>query len=243
MSRLAELGVVSGSDEQHTVQAGQEFIPPDDFASESGELLDQLSVVVTEDVIPDLEAYFGRWNPGGFMVFPLGMHDLGSVRLHVWPDDEPRETNDGPSIHSHAWHLTSLIMKGVYEDTLFELEVPEDYHPEPGESPLPRLYRSQLGADGRDVLVTDGSHVKPKPINDRRCVAGEKHFIPMGVPHLPRIPAGQTTATLVVDSPAFSETTDVVLYPHMEHVGNQVARARRLVDEAAAVAVKAKLLG
>ena len=242
MNRLSEFGVTSRTDEQHTVQADQIFIPTNEFASRSQELLDQLGVVVGEDIIPNLEAYFGRWNPGGFMVFPLGMHNLGSVRLHVWPDDEPRETNDGPSIHSHAWHLSSLIMRGVYEDTLFELEVLKEYVSKQGENPLPRLYQSQLDVDGRDILVTDGSHVRPIAISERCYKAGEKHFIPMGVPHLPRIPAGQTTATLVVDSPAFLETTNVVLYPHMEQPGDRVARTRRLVNEAAAIAVKVKLL-
>ncbi|MGZ6005473.1 MAG: hypothetical protein ACXWLH_04975 [Candidatus Saccharimonadales bacterium] len=242
MSRLAELGIGSGLDEQHIKSVNQLFIPPDDFASNAAELLDQLGPIVIEDVVPDLESHFGRWNPGGFMVFPLGMHSLGSLRLHVWPKNEPRETNDGPSIHSHAWHLSSLILNGLYADTLFDLEVLQDYQPKSGEDPLPRLYRSQLKADGRDVLVTDGEHVRPIPISDREYVAGEKHFIPAGVPHLPRIPAGQTTATLVIDSPAFAETTQVLLYPHMEHSNNQVARSRRLVDQAAATAVKAQLL-
>src|SRR3989344_4544091 len=120
---LEELGVKPGNDMQHSRMADLSLFPPDNFFEQAEILVTKASPIVLGKVVPHLEDYPGRWNPGGFMVFPLGIHHvLGSLRLHVYPEGMPRNTPQGPNIHNHAWHLFSNVLVGSYTDTLYALE-------------------------------------------------------------------------------------------------------------------------
>ena len=60
--------------------------------------------------------------------------------------------------------------------------------------------------------ITDGTIVKATPIEDRTVHAGEFHTIEgIKVFHIPTTPSDQLAATLVLDSPAFTNTTYVLL--------------------------------
>ena len=212
--------------------------------------------MVLEEVVPHLEEYEGRWNPGGFMVFPLGVHDvLGSLRFHVYPKGIPREIDQGgPNIHNHGWHLISNVLVGHYRDTLYALEnqgVVLGSNSQLGEKGLLRLFHTRRNVGGNDMLVTDGRVVRPVPTLNREVPAGNIHTIEANIIyHLTTISENQLTATLVLDSPAFVDSTDVLINSaspqlsgvQIESAMTEVANARRSVNYTTTVLAKAQLM-
>lgn len=100
---LEEIGFKSGYDTRHLQRGDPQVLLPNRFFDQAYALLEKAEPIVLDGVVPNLEQYSGRWNPGGFMVFPLGVHEvLGSLRLHVYPRGIPRETDQGPNIHNHG---------------------------------------------------------------------------------------------------------------------------------------------
>lgn len=62
-----------------------------------------------------------RWHPNGFAVFHIHEdHDLGNLRLHIWPDTARVNRPGGAPIHTHAWHLCSRVLSGTYTETIYE---------------------------------------------------------------------------------------------------------------------------
>lgn len=219
---LATAGIESGEDVKHSMNLGQSYIDPDEYFAQATTFLDDLSPGVFEHVAPELDDYADRWNPGGFMVFPLGLHEeLGSLRLHVWPPGAPRKSADGPSIHSHAWHLCSEVLSGTYSDTLFNVESAA----EEGQENVFTLYKTKRKDNGEDALVADGN-VKATPIGEREFSSGEIHTIEAGVYHIPTVSQEGHAATLVLDSPALAETTGVLI----QNGGGDISRVRRSLE-------------
>lgn len=241
---LEGLGIKFGSDVQHSVMADLRLFPAEDFFEQAEILVARASPIVLREIVPHLEDFPGRWNPGGFMVFPLGLHDvLGSLRLHVYPRGIPRETAQGPNIHNHAWHLFSRVLVGSYTDTLYALERirratdPEAAHPESG---LLRVFETRRNPGGRDRLVTDGALVRAVPLIDRQASAGQVHTIEADVVyHLPTVSPEQLTATLVLDSQAFAVSTHVLL----DSASLRIDRTRTPVDRSSALLAKAQMMG
>ena len=241
MNYLEGLAVRSGEDTQHRMLAEPQKFPQETHFPLAEKLLTKAAPIVLEKVVPNLEDFPGRWNPGGFMVFPLGIHeDLGSLRLHIWPAGVPRETEQGPNIHDHGWHLSSRVLAGQYADTIFELKdvSPSDIDGLNIEKGLLRLYQTKRNAGGQDTLVTDGTIVKAISIADRQVVEGQIHHIPFGVYHKSDIPVDRLTATLVLDSPAFVGSTGVLLNSDMP----VIARSRREIDRSSAILAKSQLM-
>lgn len=251
---LESLGFKSGHDVQHLQRADPHELLAGNFFDQATNLLQKASPIVLEELVPHLEEYEGRWNPGGFMVYPLGVHEvLGSLRFHVYPRGIPRESDQGPNIHNHGWHLISKILVGEYRDTIYNLEdqgVVLGSSSQLQERGLLRLFRTMRNPGGRDVLVTDGTVVRPVPTRHREAQTGDIHTIEANVVyHLTTIPEEQLTATLVLDSPAFTDTTDVLINSaspqlsgvQIESAMTEVARARRLIDHTTTVLAKAQL--
>lgn len=205
---LEALGIRSGEDVQHRQRAQLADYPPACHLPLAEDLLRRAAPIIVSEVVPNLTNYPVRWNPGSFMVFPLGMHDhLGSLRLHVWTAGL-RETSHGPNIHEHGWHLSSLVLAGPYTDNLYQLE---QVQKPPGEEGLLRLYMTERGQGGHDALTTDGALVGPRIIAERSIPQGQIHHIEAGVYHFTTVPLDRLVVTLVVDSPAFVEATGVLL--------------------------------
>lgn len=238
MNSLEALGVKPGTDEHHGLMS--EYIQAEDFFKAANVWLEKASPVVVNSIFPHLEDYFGRWNPGGFMVFPLGMHeDLGSIRLHVYPLGI-RETSHGPNIHNHAWHLASKVLAGNYVDVIYDLEdqgIVTNYDPL-NQDNLFRIFSTRRLPSGQDELVTEGRVVRPVPTLRRSVSTGSTHNIEAGIYHLTIIPDDELTATLVVDSPAFTNKTGILLATGQE----RITRNRLIVDEASILLAKEQLL-
>ena len=80
------------------------------------------------------------------------------------------------------------------------------------ENNLLRLYETRRNPGGNDQLVTDGTIVRVTPIQERNISEGNFHTIEaIDVYHKPTTPFEQLAATLVLDSPAFTNTTHVLL--------------------------------
>lgn len=253
LESLKALGFKQGHDVQHLQRIDPQDLLAPRFFADANTLLEKAGSIVLDEVVPNLEKFAGRWNPGGFMVFPLGVHDrLGSLRFHVYPRGIPRETEQGPNIHNHGWHLFSRVLIGHYRDTIYDLEpqgIVTDPNPNLSKQGLLRLYQTMRRPDGLDVLVTDGSVVRPVPTLDREIPAGKVHTIEANVIyHLTTIPADQLTATLVLDSPAFVDTTDVLINsasPQLTGPNSrieEIARTRIIVENATAIFAKAQLM-
>ncbi len=252
---LEALDFKSGHDVQHLQRIDPSELLAGNFFDQATVLLQKAGPMVLEEVVPHLEEYEGRWNPGGFMVYPLGVHDvLGSLRFHVYPRGIPRESDQGPNIHNHGWHLISNVLVEHYRDTLYDLEnqgVVLGSSPQLEERGLLRLFQTRRNAGGRDVLVTDGTVVRSVPTLNREVPAGNIHTIEANVIyHLTTIPQEQLTATLVLDSPAFADTTDVLINSaspqlsgvQIESAMTEIARARRSIDHTTTVLAKAQLI-
>lgn len=252
---LESLGFKSGHDVQHLQRVNPSDLLAGNFFDQATVVLQKAGPLVLEEIVPHLEEYEGRWNPGGFMVYPLGVHEvLGSLRFHVYPRGVPRESDQGPNIHNHGWHLISKILVGEYQDTIYDLErqgVVLGSSSQLQERGLLRLFQTMRNPGGRDVLVTDGTVVRPVPTRYREAQTGDIHTIEANtVYHLTTIPEEQLTATLVLDSPAFTDTTDVLINSaspqlsgvQIESAMTEVARARRLIDQTTTVFAKAQLM-
>ena len=234
MKILEQYGINSGSDEQHAAIAEQQ-IEAQTFFDDASELLDAITPAIEEEVIPNLEEFSGRWNPVGFMVFPLGLHEtLGSLRLHFWPRGERKVSAHRPNIHNHAWHLASKVLRGVYRDTLFTVQ---EAHENETEGTL-GVYTSRFTSSGTDILSTSGQRAFALPYNRRLIPAGNVHDIEAGTYHLPNIRADELVATLVVDSPAMDLHTRVLINEDSE----EISRQRIVASRQSTLEIKKKLM-
>lgn len=102
-----------------------------------------------------------------------------------------------------------------------------------------------------DVLGSLRFHVYPKGISRESDQGPNIHTIEANIIyHLTTIPQEQLTATLVLDSPAFADTTDVLINStspqlsgvQIESAMTEIARVRRSIDHTTTVLAKAQLM-
>ena len=201
---LLDLGFETGNDLAHEELV--DFMEPEEYRDKAYKMLDGVHGIF-ESLVEQIDDFADRWNPNGFMVFPLGVHrTLGSLRLHVYPERDSKELQSDPEIHSHAWHLASLVLgSGDYRDYTFALN---DEPSRDSQTPH-RVYKSRRGEDGVDYQTSDGTDVFPEITETRVIPPGQKHFIPAGLHHAP-IHSKLPTSTIVLDSHAFSPLTEIV---------------------------------
>lgn len=138
----------------------------------------------------------GTWHPNGFQVFRLlDIEDVGLLRLHVWPNGLRRVRRQQPVVHSHIFHLYSLVLVGEYREKFFRVR-------ETGASGAP-------GWSGWEVLPPRGDNVDRLAPESAvysvesmgrvaRCQAGTAHDMPAGVYHATLIPRGKCCVTLAL---------------------------------------------
>ena len=240
MNRLEAFGIGAGNDQEHRLLVDYDQLLAENYFGQAEELLETVSTTVLSGVVPHLEDYEGELQPGGFMVFPLGLHRLGSLRLHVWATGLDRESDRGPNIHNHAWLLASLVLAGTYSDIIYEAQNinASDHDSEALGIRLARLFRTMRNAKGEDVLMNDGTHVKPIPILERHIPSGQIHRIERDVYHVTTIPKEEFAATLVLNSPAFAETTNVL----SDNSNSEIVRTRIALDLESKLLAKEQLL-
>lgn len=232
MESFSKFGTAKGEDLQHANMASLADFPHDRYAKMAEAFLAKASVNVLTSVKEIFTGIEGKWNPGGFMVFPLGLLDDGSsLRLHVWPEGMERDTDQGPNPHNHSLHLSSRILIGTYSDVILDVE---PAGPEFGlvEAALKRddiytLYATHRTPGGKDILKTDGTLVRAIPRVSRTLKEGDSHHIPVDQYHQSNIPTDLLTATLVLDSPAFRASSNVLL----KSQDAEILRIRRNLEQ------------
>lgn len=241
---LQLLGLRAGHDIQHTRMTDGRLMSSHEFFERADALVEKAVPIVLNEVIPHLEDYPGRWNPGRFMVFPLGIHEeMGSLRFHAYPEGEPENTGKGPFTHNHGWDLYSRNIVGdPYTDIIVEL-VDHGIIKDPdfilGKDNLFRLFQTFRNPDGQDELVTDGRVVQAVTVLERIVPVGTSHTIEADtVYHKPTSSFNGINATLVLDSHAITPTTRVL----MDSNEARVDRFRRPITKEEALRVKGQLL-
>lgn len=240
MSTLESFGIKPGSDERHLIMAGSSYLKEEEFFQQAEAKLAEVAPVVLEEVVPHLEKYSGRWNPGGFMAFPLGLHDeLGQLRLHIWPESIERESSDGPNIHNHSWYLSSLILAGVYSDKLFKLHNWSTTDPEIiKDEGLVEVFQTIRNPAGQDAFVSTGRFVKPVSSFERVVTKGATHRIVPEMYHVTTVPVDQLAVTLIFDSHAFDTTTEVLIDSNRAKGG----RMRKEIEPESIILAKEQIL-
>ena len=208
MNSLKEYGILPTDTATALLHADDSRISPEQFFSESKELLGKLSEVVREEVIPHLEDYEGRWHPSGFMVYALGVHPkLGNLRFHIWPKNLRRRLIKGRGamgdiydgdIHNHAWNIVSFVME-YYSDNFYELKDATTPYNESNSS-LFRVFNVKYGENAEQGLVTEGRCVEASLSKQRVANRGDIHTINTSIFHAPTIPDDMLGSTLVLDS-------------------------------------------
>jgi hypothetical protein len=231
MSFLDEFGVRIGQDLRHQKMASLTTFPFDAFVLRSEKFLRDISDVVLANA-PKIFTLPGKWNPGGFLVFPLGMLDDGcSLRFHLWPRGFERESSQGPNPHNHSLHLVSRILIGSYSDIILNVNT---FIPQANSdsdilktSDIYSLYSTDRREDGHDILQTDGMLARVENGKFRKFNEGDIHHIEAGEYHNTLISSKLLTATLVLDSPSFNKSSNVLL----KKSESQILRVRRNIEE------------
>lgn len=173
------------------------------FCEVARSALEEETVRLHERGLEQLASLEARWHPNGFAVFHLDdHHELGNLRLHIWPDTLRVTRPDGAPIHTHAWNLCSRILTGTYTETIYEevnLGIVDAGH----------YYSATI-----NYLVDKNSILGPstallKPTVKIQAASGDHHEIAAGVPHETDIPTGIFTATLLFTSSPVLDTVMV----------------------------------
>jgi len=241
ISRLESFGIqpASAAVLQH---AEHNRLESEEFFEKAATALGALEGIVREDVVNNLNEYYGRWHPSGFMVYPLGTHpELGGLRLHVWPEGfrqrelkglgklDDQEICDG-DIHNHSWHIASRVLGGEYSDTMYDVRNTEV---DPGSlsdeevaaAGLWHVFQVKYRTTARpEGLHPTGRYVSADIISNRQVDAGETHIIEAGPFHAPTIPEHRLGATLVFNSfRVIPEGPDILVAgSSMPIIGNRV---------------------
>lgn len=142
----------------------------------------------------DLSSLESTWHPSGFAVFPLkNDHELGNLRLHIWPETSRVIRPGNAPIHTHIWHLCSRILTGTYSETLYNTSVLKS-----GNSREHHSASIDYLVD-RNSLTTPGKEYL-EPFLTTNNVGGDFHSVPAGVPHETFIEEKSFVATLLFTS-------------------------------------------
>lgn len=206
MKVLDELGIRHTSDATPRVNETDITLSPDEFFRDATELLAAAGPVVRATVCPRLANTHGRWHPSGFMIYPLGTHPrLGTLRLHIWPPF-PRRREERPvglirDIHDHVMHITSLVLAGVYTDTMFNVRI-RTCGAETARMPNEHRVFEPPEGGAAAVALQATPRVALATVKQARIITeGSFHTIEAGAFHVPTIADSDLAATLVLSSP------------------------------------------
>lgn len=197
------------------------------FCEAARRSLEQEIVRLQERGFEQLASLESSWHPNGFAVFHLDDdHELGNLRLHIWPDTLRVVRPEGAPIHTHAWNLCSRILTGTYTETIYEETTPEMVAAE-------HYYSATINylADKNSIL--DPSAAWLRPTVKVQAASGDHHEVAAGIPHETHIPTGDFTATLLFTSPPSLDT--VMVYSPKEIPPSNYQRPMLTKDQKASL--------
>jgi hypothetical protein len=139
------------------------------------------------------------WHHNGFAKLVLHATNNFRIRMHVWPEGDNRLGETNP--HGHRWNFASEVLCGD------GLEV-EDY--EESSNGVEHLKYCYLG--GLNSLTAIG-HVRLTSLRKNVLRANQRHTVDTEVTHTVHPLGTGLVATLVVQSHALTEKTDVYCVP------------------------------
>lgn len=213
MSSLEQFGILPSNTTSPALSGERCVLDNDAYSEEALAILGKVSDFVITEAASSLDTYVSRWHPSGFMVYQLGISPgLGMLRLHVWPNTERKGSEKGDTIHDHAWHVASLVLRGSYIDTIFDVDVEGSLSEYDRKARgLLRLFDASYNADASQELKTDGTCVRVTPSHERTIIETETHTIEPGIFHQPTIAREVSVATLVLNSFRVHENGPFVL--------------------------------
>lgn len=183
------------------------------FCEAARRALEKETIRLQERGFEQIASLEGRWHPNGFAVFHLDDdHELGNLRLHIWPDTLRVNRPEGAPIHTHAWNLCSRILTGTYIETLYKEATPEMVGAE-------HYYSATINYLVDKNSILDPSTARLRPTVKIEAASGDHHEVAAGVPHETHIPTGIFTATLLFTSPPLLDTV-MVYSPREIHPSN-----------------------
>ncbi len=222
MLSLEQYGIQPGGDESHKFDPSAPLMDESVFYEGALDLLEEMAPIVLDEAPDSLANMEGRWNPGAFMVFPLGVHpELGSLRLHLFPNSIPRG-GDGPHVHDHAWYLASRVLTGEYRDDIVEVEVTDVDEQERAD--FLGIYETRRPTGLRNTFRNIGRVSASRLVESRLFSAGNSHTISPGVLHVPTVPEHMQGSTLVFVSAAIADSTRVIMPSSLAEQDRQRAK-------------------
>jgi len=176
-----------------------------------GHYLQAHSRQVVSNVLSRPNSFPALWHPYGFAVFRLKEEtDLGHVRLHIWPEGRRRAIPGHPPIHCHDWDLGSIVLGGIYKETLYDVKIVKSDFSHYLIEVVPTI-PSIDGFRGTELRTA----VSEKTTNSYE--PGEMHFIRSGAFHATNVPLHQFAATLAVTGNAFTRRAILSPLPEIKY--------------------------
>jgi hypothetical protein len=140
------------------------------------------------------------WHPLGFSSC-LILNNVGklNLRIHYWPESERRTKNPDWPIHTHTYHLSSLVLEGTIRDIQYTTTAGEDYS----------VYSVSYNDENSEIAKTDRK-VSILHTNDISRSKGETYTVERGVFHQSQVDFGKSAITLVALSD-FAKDAPLVL--------------------------------
>jgi hypothetical protein len=170
-----------------------------EFVEETTEELQELGEDLLANFSPD-SIRGSLHHPNGFLVNTLDNNPDRQLRLHIWPTGK----FVGLTPHSHPWHMTSLVLAGVYTEYIPDVQIDAlSQHELMGTSFNEDRKQTGNGYTGQNVRFELGSAAT--------YLAGQFHSLPAGEFHITPLPTTEPIITLVRTSPQFFNNPTYVL--------------------------------
>ncbi|MCH9680651.1 MAG: hypothetical protein K0V04_04385 [Deltaproteobacteria bacterium] len=131
----------------------------------------------------------GAWHPTGFVVLNLADDDVGTLRLHLWPEQGREYGTPCWPVHDHVWWLRSQVLCGTVRSR--EYTVREE------SGATATLYAVHYGPEQRSSMHRSERQVVVTAAVPTTVEAGQRYTVDAGVFHASRVEPGCMAATLV----------------------------------------------
>jgi len=171
----------------------------DEFVEEATQELEAIGNGVLASINPDSIRSSLR-HPNGFLVNTLDNDPDRQLRLHIWPTGN----FVGLTPHSHPWHMTSLVLAGVYTEYIPDVKLDSTSEHQ--------LIGTRFDKDRRQIgNGYTGQNVNFELGELRSYERGQYHNLPAGEFHITPLPLTEAIVTLVRTSPQFFSNPTYVL--------------------------------
>jgi hypothetical protein len=139
------------------------------------------------------------------------------LRLHLWRPQSGHTSEKPEDIHSHRWDFSTALISGEYLTTEFR----------PGSGLEYYRYEYRPPGSGESFTMSPRGQAELTPVLQARLPAGTVYHISHDVLHRVSCTSHQMTATLMIQGPALSNSTNVYsTFPIVSNVKSEIALER-----------------